>query len=180
MTWGLSRIREVGKKKCAFAAITCLAIIGYVVYGRRDPMRALDAIGGEACKGLIEILEPYYAQLKGVVPEDINRDFASYAQMHWKKCGVSPPPASRQGRWDLGVYLLLPEKLESPQPAIIAYTDARGTGARRARTWRDIIVLRGNQLVHLRHQSWRLEEMIGKENMTGRKPDLYYWSRGRK
>ena len=175
----MSCARTVGV--CALPVIACVAVIGDL--GCRpteppEPVPMWDAGGGGVCKALVLHLKTYYGQLTDRAPEDIDADFAKYAQACWRKCAVTAPPPSRQGTGDLGVHLLLPEKLESRQPAVIAYTGGRPNDARTI-YWSEIIVLRGHELVHLRGPSWRAEMIVGKENMAGRKPDLYYWSRGR-
>ena len=159
---------------CGLGAIAGIVIVGDTACGPRQPLPELDAMGHTACEGLLQDLRTYYIRLKENAPENINKAFASYVQDHWAtRCSVAPPPPSHQSMQVLGIYLLLPERLESPRPVLIAYTDPKPDDLK-GHLWRQIIVLRGKELVHLKDRSWRVEMMVGKGNMEGRKPDLYF------
>jgi len=134
-------------------------------------MLELDSLGGMACRAMIHYLKEYRDHLRDCPPEDINKEFARYVDDRCTKYTLTAP--SPRSILDLGVYLLLPEKLESPRPLLIAYTDPK-PGIIEGRLWRHIIVLRGNELVHVRESSRGVEMMVGKKNMVGRKPDLYH------
>ncbi len=118
----------------------------------------------------------YYGEVADKPPVETTSTFINYITDPEKKLVFSrqAPIAPYTSDRDLGFYLLLPDKLESNRPVLIAYTTAITT--KKGMIYRVAFFLRGKEIVIVTLEEQAMRSIIGSEDFENRKPDLYIWS----
>lgn len=136
------------------------------------------AIIGINCSKVAKALRLYYEGLGANVPENPIPDFVNYLididPLFSREAPVAPYASER----DISFYLLLPCKLESSAPLLIAYTSpfTRNKGE----LFRYSLFLQGREISILLLRESLLKGIVGDETFENKKPDFYIWEKMRK
>jgi len=134
------------------------------------------------CEVIAIFLKKYYAELykKGEKPQAANVVRFIENQRTIRSLGFSSqaPVAPYLSPFDFGVYLQLPEKLESDLPTLIAYTTRiKRKWKKQEQIFRVGLFLIGNDITVVSFfPSYTLERIVGEEILEQAEPDFYYWA----
>jgi hypothetical protein len=158
-----------------FVAILLLGIgKKYILPGFRRPTRSVSIQIGSSCNMVAKTLRFYYEELDGNVPENPVPGFVnlmSIDPLFSREAPVAPYTSKR----DISFYLLLPRKLESSAPLLIAYTSPFTKN--KGEVYRYALFLQGEEIVILLLREPILKGIVGKETFEEKIPDFYIWKR---
>ena len=159
-------------------AILLLVIVKkYILPGFRKPTRSVSIQIGSSCNMVAKTLRFYYEELDGNVPENPVPGFVnlmSIDPLFSREAPVAPYTSKR----DVSFYLLLPCKLESSAPLLIAYTSPFTRNKREVFCWS--LFLQGRRISILLLRESLLKAIVGEETFEKKKPDFYIWEKRRK
>jgi len=172
-----------GRQILTIAIICCsVFVIGYIVISpcRLEPHYATLGTAEGKCEIIAIFLKKYYAELykKGEKTQvaDIVQFIENQRTIRALGFSSQAPVAPYLSPLDFGVYLLLPEKLKSDLPTLIAYT------TRIKRQWKKQeqflrigLFLTGTDINVVTLPSEVLEKIVGEQTIKQAEPDIYYW-----
>jgi hypothetical protein len=146
-------------------AIICFSVllIGYIIISPRrlTPQYAVLTRAEGKCEHIALFLKKYYAELDTIGEKPQVSDVVKFIENQRGRLSLGfssqAPVAPYLSPFDFGIYLLLPEKLESDVPTLIAYT------TRIKRTWKN------------QEQFFRMGFFL-RGRIEQVKPDFYYWA----
>jgi len=177
-----------GKKYLKILLIfCCILAFAYIVklHLRTNPQYAILGMAEGVCKDTAILLKQYYAELSATEDMPHARDVVKFIVNQRSGRSVSfssqAPVDPYKTPVDLGIYFLLPEKLESDSPTLIAYTTRiKRKWRKREQFFRIGLFLIGTDINVVTLPYHAMEKIIGKEKLEQAEPDLYYWPyRGR-
>jgi hypothetical protein len=156
-----------------------LLLIGlFLIPALRVPLRpAYIGMAEAKCRDITFFLEKYYEQLEQTTDEPKSADLVKFIDNHRYKSRIgfsSQAPDGPLSILDFGVYLLLPKKLESNLPTLIAYT----TPIKQWKTekfFRVCLFLNGTHMTATALPDHSSVDIIGKERLEQAEPDFYYY-----
>ena len=159
-------------------AILLLVIVKkYILPGFRKPTRSVSTVTATNCAMLRAGLKTYYEKLDANVPENPVPDFVNYFMSSGYRFSRKAPVAPYTSERDISFYLLLPGKLESSAPLLIAYTSpfTRNKGE----VFCYALFLQGREISILLLRESLLKGIVGEETFEKKKPDFYMWEKRR-
>jgi len=152
-------------------AILLLVIVKkYILPGFRKPTRSVSIQIGSSCNMVAKTLRFYYEELDGNVPENPVPGFVnlmSIDPLFSREAPVAPYTSER----DVSFYLLLPGKLESSAPLLIAYTSPFTRNKGEVFCWS--LFLQGREISIVLLRESLLKGIVGEETFEKKKPDFY-------
>jgi len=115
-------------------------------------------------------LNRYYGEHRNESAEDVSLDFSRYLANADSNFSVRATDTKNPGRKSIEFFLMLPERLESQGPLLIAYTSSFKY---RRSVCRFAMFLRDGEFVIVLMAEGVLREIVGKEAFEDKKPDLY-------
>jgi len=159
-----------------FVAILLLGIgKKYILPGFRKPTLSVSANMGARCSIVAKVLRLYYEERYGNVPENPIPGFVNYLIDIDPLFSQEVPVAPYTSDQDMSFYLLLPGKLESSGPLLIAYTNPFTRNKGEVFCWSLFLQGRRISIVLLRESL--LKAIVGKETFEKKKPDVYIWKK---
>ena len=162
-----------------FVAILLL-VIGkkYILPGFRRPTRSVSVQMGSNCNMVAKTLRFYYEELDANFPENPVPGFVNCLMSIHSRFSREAPVAPYTSERDISFYLLLPGKLESSGPLLIAYTNPFTRNKGEVFCWSLFLQGRRISIVLLRESL--LKAIVGEETFEKKKPDFYRWEKRRK
>jgi len=133
-------------------------------------------IATNRCRKIAFFLKEYYEQLEQTADEPKAAEFVKFIENHRSISSIdfsSQAPDGPLSIFDFGVYLLLPKKLESNLPTLIAYTTPIKQW-RTERFFRVCLFLDGTDIAATALPDYSSRYIIGKERLEQAEPDFYY------
>ena len=155
-----------------------LLVIGlFILPVLRVPIeRAPVGIAKNRCKNIASFLKGYYEQLEQTADEPKAAEFVKFIENQSHRSSIdffSQAPARPLSIYEFGVYLILPKKLESNLPTLIAYTTPIKQW-KTERFSRVCLFLNGTDIAATVLSDYSSVEIIGKERLEQAEPDFYY------
>jgi hypothetical protein len=153
-----------------------LLVIGlFIIPVLRVPPRVPVGIARNRCKNIASFLKGYYEQLEQTADEPKAAKFVKFIKNHRSRSSIgfsSQAPDGPLSPLDFGVYLLLPKKLDSNLPTLIAYTTPIKQW-KKERFFRVCLFLNGTDITTTVLSDYSLVDIIGKERLEQAEPDFY-------
>jgi len=174
-----------GKRIITILAICCcLLVFGYIVISssRLTPQYAILGRAEGKCENIALLLKKYYAELDTIGEKPQVSDVVKFIENQRGRfsLGLSSqaPVIPYISPFDFGIYLLLPEELESDLPTLIAYTTRiKRKRKKQEQFFRVGLFLKGTDITVVTFlPSYALEKIVGEERIKQSKPDFYYWA----
>ena len=171
------RIKKILTFNTIFFLVILLVIGLFLLPALRVPIeRAPVGMAKNRCKNIASFLKEYYEQLEQTADEPNAVEFVKFIENHRSLSSVhfsSQAPDRPLSIYEFGVYLLLPNKLESNSPTLIAYT----TPIKRWKAeqfFRVYLFLDGTDIAAPFLPDYSSVAIIGKERLEQAEPDFYY------
>jgi len=177
--WGendfMSRKRAWTVAACILAAIALCGLGLWIwpglLHHRHDPSPLVSSRA--AMVAVAQAVQGFYKERDTSDEDDMNAACAKWMLELRDMFSTEPPVESYTHPMDLSVYLLLPERLHSPQPMLIAFSQPveqdDGTLCRQT------IFLCGSKLVALPLDEQKIRLLVGQEQLATARPDIYFW-----
>lgn len=170
------------KAKHLLIVVSLLFLVSFVI-GKwcvlpiltKYPSVPLSARLGTMCSTVGTALTLYYQGLDGNVPENPVPCFVTYLMDVDPSFSREAPVEPYKSELDMSFYLLLPPKLESSNPLLIAYTGPFKKN--REGFYRHALFLQGTKTLVLTFPEGLLKAVVGKETFEKKKPDFYIWKK---
>jgi len=169
-------------RKKAWTVATCIvattALCGLglwiwpgLLHHRHDPSAV--AYARMTMNNLVGYLQAFYKERGSSDEDDINAACAKWLLEALNMFSAEPPVEPYTDPLDLRIYLLLPERLDSPQPLLIAFSQPveqdDGTLCRQT------LFLCDSKLAVVPLDEWKMWSLLGQQELAAAMPDIYFW-----